>query len=191
MSTSKYLDYDGLIYYHSKIKGLLNTKVNKQEGKGLSTNDFTDAYKTKLDGIAAGAEVNVQSNWNEDDNSSDAYIQNKPNLSTVATSGSYNDLTDKPTIGNATLTIQKNSTTIDTFTANATSNKTINITVPTSAADINALPASTKYGASLSMTIDDTYKAVTNPTGNPKTQGWFERTGTSPNYTYVDRKSVV
>ena len=185
MSTSKYLDYDGLIYYHSKIKGLLNTKVNKQEGKGLSTNDFTDAYKTKLDGIAAGAEVNVQSNWNEDDNSSDAYIQNKPNLSTVATSGSYNDLTDKPTIGNATLTIQKNSTTIDTFTANATSNKTINITVPTSAADINALPASTKYGASLSMTIDDTYKAVTNPTGNPKTQGWFERTGTSPNYTYV------
>jgi hypothetical protein len=36
-------------------------------------------------------------------------------------------LTNKPTIWNATLTIQKNSTTIDTFTANATSNKTINI----------------------------------------------------------------
>ena len=33
-----------------------------------------------------------------------------------------------PTVGNATLTIQRNGTTVDTFTANATSNKTINIT---------------------------------------------------------------
>lgn len=57
-------------------------------------------------------------------------------LATVATTGSYNDLSDKPTIGNATLTIQKNSTTIDTFTANATSNKTINIAVPTKTSDI-------------------------------------------------------
>lgn len=34
------------------------TKVDKVEGKGLSTNDFTDTLKTKLDGIEAGAEVN-------------------------------------------------------------------------------------------------------------------------------------
>lgn len=88
-------------------------------------------------------------------------------------------------VNNATLTIQKNSTTIDTFTANASSNKTINITVPTTAADVSALPASTKYGASLSLTIDDEYKAVTNPTGNPKTQGWYERSGTAPNYVYT------
>lgn len=40
------------------------------------------------------------------------------------------DLPTIPTVGNGTLTIQKNSTNIDTFTANATSNKTINITVP-------------------------------------------------------------
>lgn len=36
----------------------LNTKVDKIEGKGLSTNDFTDDLNTKLAGIAAGAEVN-------------------------------------------------------------------------------------------------------------------------------------
>jgi len=36
----------------------LEKKVDKETGKGLSSNDFTDAYKTKLDGIAAGAEVN-------------------------------------------------------------------------------------------------------------------------------------
>ena len=47
-------------------------------------------------------------------------------------SGSYNDLTDKPTIptvNNATLTIQKNGTTVNSFTANASSNVTANITV--------------------------------------------------------------
>lgn len=55
----KYLDYDGLVYYHSKVKTALNNKVDKVSGKGLSTNDFTNAYKTKLDGIAANAQVNV------------------------------------------------------------------------------------------------------------------------------------
>jgi hypothetical protein len=40
---------------HQDISG----KVDKVEGKGLSTNDFTDADKDKLDNIEAGAEVNV------------------------------------------------------------------------------------------------------------------------------------
>lgn len=52
--------------------------------------------KTKLNGIAAGAEVNVNADWNAE--SGDAQILNKPTLATVATSGSYNDLTNKPTI---------------------------------------------------------------------------------------------
>ena len=34
--------------------------------------------KTKLNGVASGAEVNVQSDWSESDNTSDAYIANKP-----------------------------------------------------------------------------------------------------------------
>ena len=51
--------------------------------------------KPNLDGIADGAQVNVQSDWDEVDiNSSDAFIQNKPTLF----SGSYDDLTDKPTL---------------------------------------------------------------------------------------------
>lgn len=33
----------------------LSGKVDKEEGKGLSANDFTDVLKTKLDGIIAGA----------------------------------------------------------------------------------------------------------------------------------------
>lgn len=37
----------------AKIAALESGKVDKVEGKELSSNDFTDAYKTKLDGIAA------------------------------------------------------------------------------------------------------------------------------------------
>lgn len=37
----------------------LNKKVDKVDGKGLSSNDYTTAEKTKLNGIAAGAQVNV------------------------------------------------------------------------------------------------------------------------------------
>ena len=52
------------------------TKVDKVTGKGLSTNDYTTEQKNKLAGIAAGAQVNVQSDWNA--SSGDAAILNKP-----------------------------------------------------------------------------------------------------------------
>lgn len=137
------------------VYNAIDTKVDKVEGKGLSTNDYVTADKTKvtninevieaatknitatdisitldkrnlvtnvvenielnlpasttalaglmlpsdktkLNGIAAGAEVNVNADWNATEG--DALILNKPTLATVATSGSYNDLTEKPTI---------------------------------------------------------------------------------------------
>lgn len=40
----------------------------------------------------------VQSDWAETNTESVSYIKNKPTLSIVATSGSFNDLKDKPTI---------------------------------------------------------------------------------------------
>lgn len=56
------------------------------------------------------------------------------NLHKVAKTGSYNDLLYKPTIpaaaNNGTLTIQKNGTKVQTFTANQSSSVTANITVP-------------------------------------------------------------
>lgn len=139
----------------TEVHNAIDTKVDKVEGKGLSTNDYVTADKTKvtninevieaatknitatdisitldkrnlvtnvvedielnlpasttalaglmlpadkikLNGIAAGAEVNVNADWNATEG--DALILNKPTLATVATSGSYNDLTSKPTI---------------------------------------------------------------------------------------------
>ena len=59
---------------------------------------------------------------------------NSTDLASVATSGSYSDLINKPTIptvNNATLTIQKNGSTVATFTANSSISTTANITVPT------------------------------------------------------------
>ena len=61
-------------------------------------------------------------------------------------------------VKDATLTVQKNGTAVGTFSANASTNKTINITVPTKASDVAALPDSTKYAASMTLSIDsDTY----------------------------------
>lgn len=57
---------------------LYNGKVDKITGKGLSENDFTDADKTKLDGIEAGAQVNVRADFSETDPTSDSFILNKP-----------------------------------------------------------------------------------------------------------------
>ena len=53
----------------------------------------------------------VQSDWNEADNTAADYIKNKPNLATVATSGSYNDLTDKPTIPDISIKMDKSNPT--------------------------------------------------------------------------------
>lgn len=74
-------------------------------------NNFTTTLKNKLDGIASGAEVNVQSDWSTTDTNADSFIKNKPNLATVATSGSYNDLSNKPTIPAAQVNSNWNATT--------------------------------------------------------------------------------
>lgn len=55
----KYLNYDGVAYLWEKIKNALSGKVDKETGKGLSSNDYTSTEKTKLANIASGAQVNV------------------------------------------------------------------------------------------------------------------------------------
>lgn len=55
----EYLDKSGLTLLISKIKTALNGKVDVVSGKGLSTNDYTSAEKSKLSGIASGAQVNA------------------------------------------------------------------------------------------------------------------------------------
>ena len=85
----------------------LADKVDKVEGKGLSANDFTDTLKTKLDGIAAGAEVNVQADWNQTTDTADDYIKNKPTIPAAQVNSDWNaasgvaQILNKPTLGTA------------------------------------------------------------------------------------------
>ena len=48
---SKFLDQNGLLYLWSRVKLLLGGKMDKAEGMGLSSNDFTNEEKTKLAGL--------------------------------------------------------------------------------------------------------------------------------------------
>lgn len=48
-------DINQLVGIKDNVQALLDTKVDKVSGKGLSTNDYTNEEKTKLAGIAAGA----------------------------------------------------------------------------------------------------------------------------------------
>lgn len=56
---ASYLDLDGLRYYNNKLNTKFADKVDKVNGKGLSTNDYTNEEQSKLSNIAAGAQVNV------------------------------------------------------------------------------------------------------------------------------------
>ena len=66
--------------------GLDTTRTASSSQTGLMSS--TD--KDKLDGIATGAEANVQSDWSQSDNTADDYIKNKPTIpagSFIATYG--------------------------------------------------------------------------------------------------------
>lgn len=64
-------------------------------------------------------------------------INNKPLSSNITlTASDVNALPNTTVIGDGILTLQKNGVNIDTFNANATANKSINITVPTDTADL-------------------------------------------------------
>lgn len=145
MATKNYLDKTGLAYFWSKIVAKIPTATSDltndsdfvEDASYVHTdNNYTTAEKNKLAGIAAGAEVNVQANWTQTTTTADDYIKNKPTLATVATSGDYDDLTDKPTIGTGLLTLKNNNVVIGTFSANSTSNRTITVTTPTKTSDL-------------------------------------------------------
>lgn len=73
----------------------------------------------------------------------------------TAAQGALADTALQPAdLGDATLTIKKNNTAVGTFTANSKTDTDINLVIPTTAADVDALPDSTKYAASISLSLD-------------------------------------
>jgi hypothetical protein len=166
-----------------------STKVDKVTGKGLSTNDFTDALKTKLDGITVNnatltiqkngttvktftanastdvtADITVPTKVSELTNDS-GYTTNTGTVTSVKVgSTSYNptsgvvSLPAYPTVNNATLTIQKNGTNVQTFTANQSSNATCNITMNTT--DVGIFNGTSAAWAALSAADKAKYTIV-------------------------------
>lgn len=124
-----YSDGQGIYGFYEIDNGVLSqTLIERLEAGWYS--DFCGQYAQNAG--AAGTIIYFDEfghdyrtvNWNETDR-----WDNKSDFS-----GDYNDLSNKPTIptvNNATLTIQKNGTPVATFTSNASSNVTANITVPT------------------------------------------------------------
>ena len=59
MAYNNLIDLTRLGQFLGKLKLLLNEKVDKETGKGLSTNDYTSAEKTKLSGIEVQANKTI------------------------------------------------------------------------------------------------------------------------------------
>lgn len=57
----------------------------KSYADSAATNRYTDDEKNKLSGIASGAEVNVQADWNVSDSTQDSFIKNKPTIPSAVT----------------------------------------------------------------------------------------------------------
>lgn len=143
ITSSKVTNYDwyatwkqATLVSGTNIKTINNTSVL---GSGnIDTNQVSDtAYASSWNGATTTAPS--QNAVYDKISAMDTTISGKADsssLSTVATSWSYADLSNKPTIWSWTLTLQKNGTAIDTFSANATANKTINVTVPTKTSDL-------------------------------------------------------
>ena len=72
------------VYDYMKTNNLINADElyfvtgTDENATEIESGLMSAADKTKLDGIAEGAEVNVQSDWNVTNTTSDAYIKNKP-----------------------------------------------------------------------------------------------------------------
>lgn len=75
--------------FWNKISDLL---IRKEEGKSLSSNDYTNEEKQLLETIEEKAQVNVNSDWNEQDETSSAYVKNKPSNFPTSTSKLVNDI---------------------------------------------------------------------------------------------------
>lgn len=109
-------------------KDEVSTKVDKVSGKGLSTNDYTTNEKNKLAGIAAGAEVNVNADWNA--TSGDAMILNKPTIPSKTSqltndSGYITSSAVDTKISSAVASVYRVKGTVSNYSSLPTSNVTI------------------------------------------------------------------
>lgn len=118
------LSADNMNKIEDELVALDTGKADKVTGKDLSTNDFTNEYKAKLDGVAAGAEVNQN-----------AFSNVKVGSSTVA-ADSKTDTLELVAGSNVTLTADTTNDKVTIASTNTTyNNATTSVAGLMSAAD--------------------------------------------------------
>lgn len=133
----KYLDEDGLLYFWQKIK----TTFVKVADYTATDNNFTNALKSKLEGIASGAEVNVQSDWNQTDTTADDFIKNKPTIPQEVTVDDALSNTSENPVQNKVIYSALGG---KVSTARKVNGKALTADITLSASDVSAIPASEK-----------------------------------------------
>lgn len=104
--------------------------VTYTAGTGIDITGTTLSVDTSVIAELSDLPTKTSDLTNDGSDGTSTYVE-ADDLATVATTGDYDDLIDKPTIptvNDATLTITQNGTSAGTFTANASSNATIALT---------------------------------------------------------------
>lgn len=158
------------------------TKVDKVDGKGLSTNDYTTAEKEKLAGIASGAEVNVNADWNA--SSGDAQILNKPTIPSAGTGSSYPTMDGTRALGSnagyARVDHVHPSDTSRVPTTRTVNGKALSSNISLSASDVGALPDDTAIPSKVSDLTNDSGFITTET--DPTVPSWA-KASSKPTYT--------
>ena len=186
------------------------TSVRVQAGTGLSSSTST-AQNTTLNttiSIASGYKLPTTTEWNSKQDALPAQSGNNGKfLTTDGSTMSWGSI-NIPTVSNATVTIQKNGTNVSSFTLNQSGNATVNISVPTTAADVGAVSVTdgvtgvvsgstadkinvTKNGSTSTITVNNVASAIMasqDASGNVITATYATKTEVDDIYavTFVD-----
>lgn len=119
------------IYSSDGIPTYIETEIPQELLDRIADLEDEDvAINGRIDGVASDLASETQTRAEADASLGGAIENLDASLATVAKTGSYNDLSNRPTIGEGVLTIKRNGTTAGTFSANATGDTTVDISVP-------------------------------------------------------------
>lgn len=187
--------YQGNVAQWKRLPASEVRTVNGQSGdvtlNGTNVN-YSDAnnsptLKDKIDTVEGYAKT--QSDWGQTNTSAIDFIKNKPSLATVATSGSYNDLSNKPTIPAAQ--IQSDWTQTNSSSKDFIKNK-IPIWITSGSADDNMSPIdSVTNGSMRPVTSNAVYEELQKYEETKIGQGYSLNTYTSGYYKLCEVRSFA
>ena len=126
-----------IFYWDSKFTSDNSISFQRYDG-GI----FVTCVTLKSDGTIVLNDFAIQSDWEEEDSNKIGYIYNKPTI---------------PTVNDSTITVQMNGSTVDSFTTNASSAKTIDFgTVITAHQDISGKEDKSNKVTTISTSSTDT-----------------------------------